>query len=139
MSWAGTFWLREQDETSPLPVFHSCISSRCAVRPLTCALGTGLWNGSYIFLFVPHFIPTQTTEFYHFCTFFPKFFQSMTPTFFPIAVLSNPSYYLFQLSSTDLPLSLSTFSPFPNLVYICYSGLKDVLTSSLTPSLLFCH
>lgn len=30
----------------------------------------------------------------HFCTFSPKLFQSTTPTFFPIAMLGNPSSYL---------------------------------------------
>lgn len=99
VSWGRTCWLREQDETSPLPVFDRWISSRCTVRPLTCALSTGLWRGSYTFLFVPHFTPTQISEFGHFCTFSPKLFQS-TPTFFPIAMLSNPLSHLSQLSST---------------------------------------
>lgn len=61
---------------------------------------------------------SQTTEFEYFCTFSPKLFQSTTLTFFPTPVFSNPSSHVSQLSSTVLPLSPSSFSPFPNLVHI---------------------
>lgn len=83
-------------------------------------------------------------QFDHFCTFSPKLFQSTTPTFFPVAMLSNPSSYLSPGLQHCFTLSLSSFSPIPNLGHICYSGtpvssgLEGLLTSSLTPSLLFC-
>lgn len=49
VTWADgrTYQLRKQDETSPLPVFHKCVSSRCTVGLLTCALWTRLWRGSF--------------------------------------------------------------------------------------------
>lgn len=58
--WAGgrTCWLREQDDTSPLPVFHRSVSGRCTVRLLTCALWTGLWRGS----FPVHSLPSSNTH-----------------------------------------------------------------------------
>lgn len=59
------------------------------------------------------------------------------PTFFATVMLSNPSSYLSQLSSTVLPLSLSSFSPFPNLDHICYSGTP--VTSGLGGSTHFLH
>lgn len=49
-------------------------------------------------------------QFDHFCTFSPKLFQSTTPTFFPIAMLSNPSSYLS-------PALQHCFTPFLVLIF----------------------
>lgn len=135
-------WLREQD-TSPLPVFHRCVSGRYTGRLLTCVLWTGLWRGS----FPVHSLTSSNThrELGHFYTFPSKLFQSTTPTLIPVSMFSNPLSCLSQLTSTKFhPFPCPHFLPsqimtmFPTQTPLSTQDWEVYWTSSLTPALLLC-
>lgn len=157
-SWGRTCWLREQGETSPLPVFHSCISSRCTVRPLTCALWTGLWRGSCTFLFVPHFNTNNRAWPFlhllfkivpiHHSNFFPRLQCLVIPhltcpnspaLFYPFPCPHFLPFQILSIYAIQAPLSAQDWRVYwpPSLLHPSSSACKKQIKSSTQLGKLF--